>query len=124
MMALRGATTVEKDRPEEIRARTLELYDALVEANNLEQEKIISIVFSATDDIRSAYPGKFLREDRGLAEAALMHFNEMKVTGSLQKCIRILVHYEGNIPKRQVYLHGAAVLRPDLMDKSGDYQRL
>lgn len=120
MVALRGATTVENDRPEEIRARTVELYDNLVEANSLEQERIISVVFSVTDDLRSAYPGKYLREDRGLTEAALMHFNEMKVTGSLQKCIRLMVHYEGNIPKHQVYLHGSAILRPDLMGKSRD----
>lgn len=120
MVALRGATTVENDRPEEVRARTLELYDRLVEANSLERERIISVVFSVTDDLRCAYPGKFLREDRGLTEAALMHFNEMKVTGSLQKCIRLMVHYEGNIPKHPVYLHGAAVLRPDLRGESRD----
>lgn len=120
MVALRGATTVENDSPEEIRVRTLELYDNLVEVNALHPEKIISVVFSVTEDIRSAYPGKFLREDRGLTEAALMHFNEMRVTGSLQKCIRMMVHYEGNLPKHPVYLHEAGILRPDLKDKSSD----
>lgn len=114
MVALRGATTVEKDTPEEIRKRTLELYDRLVEANSLERDRIVSVVFSVTEDIASAYPGRYLRVERDLTEAALMHFNEMKVKGSLQKCIRIMVHYEGNTPKRMVYLHGAAILRPDL----------
>lgn len=120
MVALRGATTVENDQPEEIRVRTLELYDRLVEANSLQQEQIISIIISVTDDIRSAYPGKFLREDRGLTEVALMHFNEMRVMGYLQKCIRLMVHYEGNVPKCQVYLHEASTLRPDLIGKSRD----
>ncbi|HSP46687.1 MAG TPA: chorismate mutase [Clostridiaceae bacterium] len=114
MTALRGATTVENDTPDEIRMRTLELYDRLMEANTLEPERIISVVFSVTEDIQSAYPGMFLRLERGLTETALMHFNEMKVTGSLQKCIRIMIHYEGKTPKAMVYLHGATILRPDL----------
>jgi len=114
MIALRGATTIENDTPEEIKAAVLEMFDELVKRNKLKCEKIVSILFTATKDVHSAYPGKFLRLDRGIIQPAILHFQEMQVDDSLQKCIRILIHYEENIIKENVYLHGASELRPDL----------
>lgn len=114
MIALRGATTVEQDTPEEICEAVLELFDELMIRNHLETEKIISILFTATKDVHSAYPGKFLRLHRGITQPAILHFQEMEVDHSLQKCIRVLLNYEGNIVKENVYLRGASELRPDL----------
>jgi len=114
MIALRGATTVEKDTPEEIQEAVLELFDELMKRNQLKLEKIVSILFTATKDVHSAYPGKFLRLDRGIIQPAILHFQEMQVDDSLKKCIRILINYDENIVKENAYLRGASELRPDL----------
>lgn len=114
MIALRGATTVEKDTPEEIEDAVLEMFDELMKRNQLKAEKIVSILFTATRDVHSSYPGKFLRLHRGITQPAILHFQEMEVDASLQKCIRVLINYEENIVKENVYLRGASELRPDL----------
>lgn len=114
MIALRGATTIESDTPEAIKEAVLEMFDELVKRNHLKTEKIISILFTATKDVHSAYPGKFLRLHRGIAQPAILHFQEMEVDDSLQKCIRVLLNYEENMIKENVYLRGASALRPDL----------
>lgn len=114
MIALRGATTVANDTPEEIRNAVLEMFDELVRKNSLQLCNIVSILFTATKDVRSAYPGKFLREDRAVTDAAILHFQEMDVEASLSKCIRILIYCEGTSNKEHVYLRGAKVLRPDI----------
>lgn len=114
MIALRGATTVANDTPEEIRITVLEMFDELVRRNSLQMGNIVSILFTATKDVRSAYPGKYLREDRAVTDVAILHFQEMDVEAALSKCIRILIHYEGISNKEHVYLRGAKDLRPDI----------
>lgn len=114
MIALRGATTVEKDTSEEIEDAVLEMFDELMKRNHLNPDKIVSLLFTATSDLHSAYPGKFLRLSRGITQPAILHFQEMEVENSLQKCIRVLINYDENIVKENVYLRGASFLRPDL----------
>lgn len=114
MIALRGATTVEKDTPEEIEEAVLEMFDELMKRNELKIDKIVSILFTATGDVHSSYPGKFLRLHRGITKPAILHFQEMEVDDSLKKCIRVLINYDENIDKENVYLRRASELRPDL----------
>lgn len=115
MIAIRGAITIEKDTPEEIREATVLLISTILESNRLEPEKIISVLFSATKDITSAYPGKFMRSDLGLDKVAILHFQEMEVAGSLPLCIRVMMHYDGDILQENIYLRKARGLRPDLL---------
>ena len=75
---------------------------------------MISILFTATKDLQAAYPGRFLREELGMTEVPLLHFQEMHVEGALEKCIRVLVYYDAPIKGIPVYLGEAATLRPDL----------
>lgn len=114
MMTIRGAITVEKDTPEEIREAVLTLYDRILEVNGLQTQDIQTILFSATKDLRSAYPGKTLREERGLTETALLHFQEMDVEGAMPKCLRLLIQCQGDARGKPVYLRDAMRLRPDL----------
>jgi len=114
VIALRGATTVAVDTPEAIAEATLELMDQLMAANTLQKDKMISILFSVTSDVKSAYPGKFLRTARGMGDVPLLHFQEMQVEGSLQRCIRVMIHYQEEKKPIHVYLRGAKILRPDL----------
>lgn len=114
MMAIRGAITVDRDTPEAIREAVLTLYDRMLVVNGLQAQDIQTILFSATKDLRSAYPGKYLREERGLTETALLHFQEMDVEGAMPKCLRLLLQCPGNAKGKPVYLRDAKRLRPDL----------
>lgn len=114
MIALRGATTLNKDLPSEVKDATVELLTEIMKRNHLEQSKIVSILFTATKDIRSAYPGKYIREEMGITTIPILHFQEMEVEGALPLCIRVMLYYEGRCNGMPVYLREARVLRPDL----------
>ena len=114
---IRGATTIEADMAENVLSATRELLLAIIRANpTLRSEDIASVLFTATDDICSAYPAKAARE-LGWTEAALMCAREIPVAGSLPLCIRVLITWNTPVPQaevRHVYLREAAGLRPDL----------
>jgi chorismate mutase len=116
MIAIRGATTIESNSSDEIKKCTIELFDRIIEANSLEIQDIVMIIFSCTEDITKAYPGKFLREHLDIKNKAIMHFNEMKVENSLELCIRVSILCEGSNNKEVnfIYLNKAKGLRKDL----------
>lgn len=114
MIAIRGAITITEDAPEQIRDATIELLSEIISRNHLIQKKMVSVLFTATSDIVSAYPGRFMREGLGIHDVAILHFQEMHVQGSLPLCIRVLIHYNDDIDVYPVYLRGAKSLRPDL----------
>lgn len=112
MKAIRGATTVAADTPENIRAAVRELLTAIREQNSLRDEDILFLLFSNTADIRSLYPAKAARE-AGFLHGALFSAAEPAIDGSLPLCIRVMILAETE-QCRHVYLHGAASLRKDL----------
>jgi len=114
--AIRGATTVETDTREEVIARTQELVAEIVARNDVQTDAMISILFTATDDIRSAFPAEAARE-AGLTRVPLMCARELGIDGGVERCIRILLHVYttlGADELRHPYLHGARQLRTDL----------
>ena len=116
--ALRGATTVDEDTPEQIHERVKALLHELFERNDLRNDDLISIVVTGTADLRSAHPATAVRAF-GLADVALLGAQEMEIDGTLGRCIRLLVHVEtdrGRDALQHVFLEGARVLRPDLAD--------
>ena len=115
MIGIRGATTIEHDTPELIKDATVELMNEIISRNQLIPERMVSIMFTTTHDIKSAYPGKFLRENLNIHDVAILHFQEMHVTNSLAFCIRVLIHYNDDVEIYPVYLRGAKTLRPDLL---------
>lgn len=118
MISIRGAITVEENTRTQILENTRELLQAIVEANALENEQIISILFSATEDLDAAYPAIAARE-LGITDASLLCFQEMKVQGSLTMCLRVMLHVEKDSCQkeaRHVYLKGAKILRPDISE--------
>lgn len=115
-VSIRGAVTVEADDKELIYEATAEMMKDIIEANHVKTEDIVSIVFTATNDITKAYPAVAVR-NMGITGAALMCLQEMYVEGSLRKCIRVMVTVEGDYDRKDLkhaYLRGAQVLRPDL----------
>lgn len=112
---IRGATTVDENVPDAILEATTELLAELVQANSLDIEDIASAVFSTTTDLDAEFPAVAANR-MGWTNVALMCGHEMQVPGSLQRCLRVLLHV--NTEKSQheivhVYLRGAEVLRPD-----------
>lgn len=116
LVAIRGAVTLEKNTSEEIISKTQGLLLEIGKLNNLDPDKVISILFSATKDLNADYPAKAARK-LGYTKAGLMCFNEMQVDNSLNKCIRLMILYNGDMEQdcvQHVYLGEAKTLRPDL----------
>jgi chorismate mutase len=112
---IRGAIDVEVDEPQAIFEATKKLLKKILEVNNLQKENIINVFFTATHDLKSAYPARAAR-DMGWTMIPMMCLQEMEVIGSLPRCIRVLLQVEGYVNKevKHVYLGKAQQLRPDL----------
>ena len=114
--ALRGATTVDEDTPEQIAARIQELLIQVMERNGLTEDDIVSIIFTTTPDVTSAFPATGAR-DIGFGAVPLLCASEIGVAGGTERCLRVLLHVHTTRSKeelRHVYLHGAQGLRDDL----------
>ena len=112
---VRGATTVEQIDRESVLVATRELLATMIRLNGIDRSDVASAIFTTTTDITSVFPATAARQ-LGWLDVPLMCGHEMVVEGSLQKCIRILLHW--NTDKAQdriqhIYLHGAKALRPD-----------
>ena len=117
---VRGAISVEENNPDSILNATRQLLEQIIQKNGILKEDVPSVIFSATDDLDAVYPAKAAR-DLGWTETALMCMQEMKVTGSLRMCIRVLIHWNTDIPQaeiKHIYLGEAKKLRPDLSEKT------
>jgi chorismate mutase len=118
LRGIRGATTVECDDPDEILASTRELLTALCDANpGLNTADLASAMFTLTPDLHAVHPARAAR-DLGWDQVPLMCAVEIAVPGSLPRCIRVLLHWNTDLPQtsiHHVYLHAAAILRPDLV---------
>ena len=113
MLAIRGATTITADEPQQIREAVAQLLREIAEKNRLCAEEMLFILFSNTADIRSLYPAKAARE-AGFVSPALFSAAEPDIAGALPLCIRVLVLAEKEGKAAHVYLRGAASLRKDL----------
>jgi chorismate mutase len=116
LVALRGATTVDADTAEAVMGRTGELLSALLQRNGVDHDQLVSIIFTSTRDLRSAFPALAARE-LGLGDVPLLCAGELDVIGGNPNTIRVLIHCYSTLPRpslRHVYLHGARHLRDDL----------
>lgn len=114
--AIRGATTLAEDTRDEVLGRTQELLREVFRRNELEQDDVVSIVLTATDDISSAYPAEAARQ-AGFNLVPLLCARELEIDGGIPLCIRVLLHvHTARSPQelRHVYLHDARQLRTDL----------
>lgn len=114
---IRGATTVTNNDRQEILDETLVLLKEIVERNQFEPEDISSIWITMTADLDAAFPALAIREMEGWNMVPLMCAVEASVQGSLQKCIRLMLHINTTKSQQEikhVYLNEAKRLRPDL----------
>ena len=115
LFALRGAITVTRNDRDDILAGTTELMTALMERNTLGPDRVVSCIFTATDDINAEFPALAARR-LGFDRVPLLCTREMSVPGALRMVIRVLIHYyaDDDHVSRHVYLREASALRADL----------
>jgi len=116
---IRGATGVDGNDADGIIAAARELLEHIVAANELPVEDVAGVVFTATPDLDAAYPARAARE-MGWVNVPLLCVQEMAITGSLPRCVRVLVLWNTERPPdqvRHVYLGRARALRSDLMEE-------
>jgi len=114
--AVRGAIQLDVDEREQVLSATRELVLSIFEANSLTKDDVISIMFTATPDIRSEFPAVAARE-LGLGDVPLMCTQELDIVGAMPRVIRLMAHVNTSLPRDQithVYLRGATALRRDL----------
>ncbi|MGH2739770.1 MAG: chorismate mutase [Actinomycetota bacterium] len=113
---IRGAITVGEDRREAVVEATTRLLRAILDRNALEGAEVVSVIFTATEDLRSAFPAEAARAV-GLHEVPVLCTKELSVDGALPMVVRVLVHAYLDRPMsdvEHVYLEGASELRRDL----------
>jgi len=115
LYGIRGATSVTKNEKEAIIAETQRLLKALVEANNIKHENVVSIIITTTPDLTAEFPAKACRLI-GWHDVPLLGALEADVPHGLPLCIRMLMHVylEQGSRVKPVYLNEAVNLRPDL----------
>lgn len=114
--AIRGAIQLDSDERDHLLRSTAELISKTLQANAIDTDALISVMFTATPDITSAFPALAARE-LGLGDVPLMCAVEMNVVGALPRVIRLMALVETDIARHDIkhtYLRGAAALRLDL----------
>jgi chorismate mutase len=114
--AIRGATTATENSVEAIHSAVTEMLDAIEHRNQLDFDEIVSVTFSVTRDLDAAFPAAIARQRPHWQHVPLLDVQQMHVAGSLERCIRLMIHINAPAHVRfyHAYLRGAAVLRPDL----------
>jgi len=116
LRALRGATTVDVDEEGHVHERVIEMLESMCERNGVRHDDIVSILFTATDDLHATFPAAGARK-LGLGDVPLICARELDVAGGTPRCIRVLMHLTTERSRAElhhVYLHGAVGLRDDL----------
>lgn len=116
LLALRGAITCDEDSKQEIVEKTQRLVTAMLERNGIAHDDLVSILFTATDDLVSEFPATAARA-LGLGDVPLMCARELGVAHGMARCVRVMMHFYGTRSRSElhhVYLEGARALRDDL----------
>lgn len=122
MRGVRGATTVMTNEEQTIVANTKELIEEMIQKNRIQPEDVSHVFVSATSDLTATFPAKSLRQIPGWVYVPIMCMQEIDVSGSLDKCIRVMMVTATTLDQREVehiFHHEAKQLRPDLVKKAG-----
>lgn len=108
LYAVRGATTVPRDTREDILERTRTLLAEIRDRNGIEPPDVVSILFTATDDLHTAFPAE-AAPLAGFGDAPRICARELDVRGDdvVPRCVRVLMHVYGERRPEPVYLEGA-----------------
>jgi chorismate mutase len=113
--AARGAIRVGSDDADVLLVATERLLSAMLDRNEVATEDLVSVLFTATDDLRAAFPAEAARR-MGLGKIPLLCAREIPVAGSMPSVVRVLMHFHSERSLDEivhVYLDGAESLRDD-----------
>jgi len=115
LFAVRGAVQAGANEAGAIVAATSELMRELLERNDLASEALVSCLFTTTEDLDAEFPAVAAR-NIGLDAVPLLCCREIPVPGSMDRVIRVLMHFYGPIGSTpaHVYLGATQKLRSDL----------
>lgn len=116
LLALRGAITLDANTRDEVITKTKRLVAEMLERNGIDHEDLVSVLFTATDDITAEFPAAAARE-LGLGDVPLLCARELGIEHGTPLCVRVLMHFSTDRRRsdlRHVYLDGARGLRDDL----------
>jgi chorismate mutase len=116
LRGLRGATTCDEDTPEAIADAVIELMPQLMARNEISHDDVVSVIFTTSPDLTSAFPATAARSI-GFGDIPLLCASEIDVPGSMRKCVRVLMHVMTTRERSRmhhVYLRNAQSLRDDL----------
>ena len=119
-IAIRGATTVSSNSAEEIKSASVELVKAIVEQNQIQEENIIMVFLTMTDDLTAYNASSAIRIGMNWNLVPFFTSQEPRIDGMLAFCIRVLIQVHTDKSRDQVkhvYLGQAANLRPDINTK-------
>jgi chorismate mutase len=114
--ALRGAITCDENTKSEIDAKTQRLVKELLARNDLERDQLVSIIFTATEDLTAEFPATAARAV-GLGDVPLICARELSIEHGMPMVVRVLIHCYSERSRDElhhVYLEGARSLRDDL----------
>lgn len=114
--AIRGAIQVESNSVAEIHKGVKDLLEAMLQANELNAQDVISVIFTATPDLTADFPAAAAREI-GFGAVPLICASEINVPGALSRVIRVMLHCNTARTVEEIshiYLKGAVALRRDL----------
>src|SRR5688572_1358737 len=115
LWAVRGAIKAHSNDVEAILSATESLMRELMSRNALEPERMVSCLFTTTDDLNAEFPAVAARR-LGLEEVPLLCTRELDVPGAMRSVIRVMVHYyaPGDHAPAHTYIGEAQGLRSDL----------
>jgi chorismate mutase len=116
LRALRGAITCDDNTKDEIETKTQRLVHELLERNEIDHDELVSIIFTATDDLTAEFPATAARA-LGLGDVPLLCARELGIEHGMPRVVRVLVHCYTTLDRsdlHHVYLGGARALRDDL----------
>lgn len=114
--AIRAAIQIDGNDRDEILAGASELVREVLRRNELTNDDLISIVFTATPDLTAEFPAYAARL-MGMTDVPLLCATEIAVPGAMPRVLRLLAHVETDRSRAEIahpYLRGAAALRRDL----------
>ncbi|RBW70280.1 chorismate mutase [Bacillus taeanensis] len=116
---VRGAVTVEQNSKSEIVEATKEVIGEMIERNNIKPEDVAQVIITTTEDLTAVFPAQALRLFQGWSYVPVMCAQEISVSGSMRRCIRIMMTINTDKTQKEihhVYLGEAKKLRPDIQD--------
>ncbi|MFP6666306.1 MAG: chorismate mutase [Pirellulales bacterium] len=106
---VRGATIIQSNDKEGILRATRELMALIVRINEIDVEDIASVLLTTTPDLDQVFPALGARQIFG-SDIPVLCAREIKVPAAIEKCIRILMHWNTDKGQNEilpVYINGA-----------------